>query len=215
MARAGVMLSGSEPPFHRFRPLEKYGQPRDRLRRFAPRLPARLAIRASRRRRIEHARPQRRAAATSAPATKMPGDAAQRCTGRAAHRTSRPRRPPPPAARQAQLGHRGRAARRRACRRPSPSANSARRGRRLVDRRALTEIRRQAEGSSTAGGVGRAVLAIAVAARAEQQHGGEADPAADRVHHDAAGEVVSRCAAALSQPWMPKRWPQAAPSNSE
>ena len=36
----------------------------------------------------------------------------------------------------------------------------------------------------------RAVLAIAAAARAEQQHRGQADPAADRMHHDAAGEVV-------------------------
>ena len=36
----------------------------------------------------------------------------------------------------------------------------------------------------------RAVLAVAVAARAQQQHGGQADPAAHRMHHHAAGEVM-------------------------
>ena len=39
-------------------------------------------------------------------------------------------------------------------------------------------------------GADGAVLAVAVAARAEQEHGGERDPAADRVDDDAAGEVV-------------------------
>src|SRR6516164_7985660 len=31
---------------------------------------------------------------------------------------------------------------------------------------------------------------VAAAARTKQEHGGESDPAADRMHHDAAGEVM-------------------------
>ncbi|EOA06267.1 hypothetical protein HFRIS_003398 [Herbaspirillum frisingense GSF30] len=48
----------------------------------------------------------------------------------------------------------------------------------------------------------RAFLAVAAAARTQQQHGGQGDPAADGVDHDGTGEVVEFGAEGGCQPGL-------------
>ena len=47
-----------------------------------------------------------------------------------------------------------------------------------------------------------AVFAVAVAARAEQQHGAQSHPATHRVYHHTAGKVVELGASARQQPGL-------------
>ena len=47
-----------------------------------------------------------------------------------------------------------------------------------------------------------AVLAVAAAARPEQQHGGQGDPAAHRVHDHRSGEVMELLAGGGLQPGL-------------
>ena len=47
-----------------------------------------------------------------------------------------------------------------------------------------------------------AVLVVAAAPRTEQDHGGQPDPAADRVHHDGAGEIMELFAEAGLEPGL-------------
>src|SRR5450759_2281863 len=47
-----------------------------------------------------------------------------------------------------------------------------------------------------------AVLAVAAAARAQEQHRDQADPAAHRVHHDGTGEIVKLLAERSLEPGL-------------